>query len=310
MSRLLQCLWVRKVKWEKRTCLFIQLSNRKTYAMLVNVLKRNMTLELLQINGQDNYDTIGLCIMLETLCTPHNITRLELFHVTLNASSLHALSEVLKHNTTIQSLYLCHNGICNLYHNITRALHHNTTLQYLALKWNYLSYNAGLAISQMLICNHTLRFLELDDNVIEPWVDALAMALCKNTALRYLGLRNTYLKNYGVKSIFDMLKQNRSLLGLDLSDAHCHASMYSVFLAVLPYNRVIHYLNFYDNGVSAAELSIGKAIMLQHRIWSPQRHHLFPMVNQSIIWTILFISNRIQCLPNELWYLIFTYWYF
>ncbi|KAJ3232751.1 Leucine-rich repeat-containing protein 45 [Chytriomyces hyalinus] len=102
---------------------------------------------------------------------------------------------------------------------ISGVLKKNTTITTLDLRGNNIRSDGAIALAQMLKMNASLKNLMLEWNCLGIWetgIKALADAFSVNDALEVLDLRNCKLSPQGVNMLSLGLKNNKSLLRLDL----------------------------------------------------------------------------------------------
>ncbi|NKI93661.1 hypothetical protein [Rhizobacter sp. SG703] len=150
-----------------------------------------------------------------------------------------AIGELLKANKTLQSLGLqgsqegglmqmeCH-CICS----IAKALEENSSLQALDLGINVINFEGAVAIASMLKSNKTLIDLNLRFSTLDRGFRTLCKALKSNTTLERLNLSGQALDDKRQAALASLLKANRSLRHLDVSngigakDTTCSAPFY------------------------------------------------------------------------------------
>ena len=129
------------------------------------------------------------------------------------------LTQVLKHNSTIQELTLSNpgsnkNGLVAL----AEALHHNSTLQVLTLSHTKIGDNKVQALATALQQNSTIRELSLTHAGIDGNQAAvLAQALHGKTTIEVLTLSDNCLENMGATALAQVLHHNSILQELTLS---------------------------------------------------------------------------------------------
>ena len=103
---------------------------------------------------------------------------------------------------------------------LSQMLKLNSTLESLSLEWNCIGiWETGTqAIADALANNHTLQEIDLRNNKIGPQgIQSLALALKHNTTLKRLDLRWNNAGIVGGRAIVECLKWNNTIIELDLT---------------------------------------------------------------------------------------------
>ncbi|CAF3873340.1 unnamed protein product [Rotaria sp. Silwood1] len=141
----------------------------------------------------------------------------------ISSQGIAVLADALHNNTTLIGLKLDSNRILDLgLHSLTQLLsENNSALEQLLISTNEITNKGAQYLAEMLKRNHRLTKLGLNNNQIgDVGVQSLANALAYyNTSLRELSLRgNKLVTSSSVDSLIELIKHNRSLLKIDLSN--------------------------------------------------------------------------------------------
>ena len=183
----------------------------------------------------------------------------------------HCIFQGLQQNKTLTHLNLRSNEITG-YEGTAQALNKmlqvNKTLTHLNLSNNKIfSYSCSRCILEGLQHNTTLVHLNLDSTGLSATEDttrALATILQVNTSLTHLILSRNFRLSSGIRPIFKTLQHNTTLVHLDLSwTGMGNYNVKSALNEMLKMNKTLAYLNLSDNGISDSDAcSIFQA--LQH----------------------------------------------
>lgn len=130
------------------------------------------------------------------------------------------ISKILEKNTTITSIILRANNLCD--ESITdtaKLLRINKVINSVNLMFNRLSPRGAKDLAQALKTNASIKSLEIGYNKISnDGVKYLAEALICNTSLQLLGLSYNQVSDSGVHYLTQALNSNNTLLSIDLAE--------------------------------------------------------------------------------------------
>lgn len=184
--------------------------------VIFNACKKLNTSNVGALRLVDNHITTkGIKILSETLTTNTRIEELDLSQThKLDEESIKYISEMLKKNSTIHTLYLDQIIIGSNIRYLAEALTINTTIQRLSLKSINIDDNGLEYLTKSLMINTTLLDLNLAYNDDIKKIDFIANMLRINDTLETLILDEINMSFDNVQSLCEALKQNTKLNAL------------------------------------------------------------------------------------------------
>ncbi|XP_022783473.1 NLR family CARD domain-containing protein 3-like isoform X1 [Stylophora pistillata] len=220
---------------------------------LSDSLMVNTTLYDLQITG-NGWGNNAARILAGYLKKSKTLGVLGLFIGDIGDEGATALAEVLRTNTTLNSLCLAGNpGIGNLGAiSLCEALKVNKTLHSLNLSETGISDTSVLSIVEILNTNTSLTALSLSDiKISRHTVKSMAEVLRINSTLKGLDFKGNKVGVGGARLITESLKVNTTLNNLDLSRNNFKASCGRLLSDVLKVNGTLESLSLVNNALGA-----------------------------------------------------------
>ena len=167
-----------------------------------------------------------------------------------------AFSEMLKHNTTVTSVYIgCNNIDDNGAVLFAEMLKHNNTITDIDFLLNQIGNNGMIALAEMLKQNTKIVKLGLSENQIgKDGLDALVYTMKVNKTLTDLNLGGNKIKDDGCTSLAMIISFNK-LKHLNISTNNIGNMGMKEIVRALVLNQSLHYFNacfncFGDEGIS------------------------------------------------------------
>ena len=147
--------------------------------------------------------------------------RLEIWHTSLDSKCVSILSEILKTNKTIKTLWLYSSSLTGGIKQVSDSLFNNKTLEQLVLSnVTDITDEDITHLSTMLSSNTTLKELELSNcNITDNGVRYICEGLTKNQTLTMLNIGdNPQITSVSTSTIADLIQRTKSLRRLDLDN--------------------------------------------------------------------------------------------
>ena len=184
-----------------------------------------------------------------------SVTHLELEKCHLDCQALRCLFEILKHNSTLESINLSGNigGTRRtlVYKTLTVMLSQNRRLTQLIMRQCGLGDNFALHLSEGLHNAQKIEYIDLSGNQLTcEGAASIAVALCYrvNSSLRYLDMSNNRIGDMGGKKLAQMVRLNRGgLRTLKLSHNELGAETGQEMLDGVKDNASLEHLDLSDN---------------------------------------------------------------
>lgn len=144
---------------------------------------------------------------------------------------------------------------------LAKILAYNSTLKALHLSRKKIGDKEGQDLARALLTNNTLRKLELESNNLQIMTARVfALALRRNKTLQYLDLEANDLthegqKNDGVEEMIEALRDNQTLLSLNVSNNRLDADLGTQFREMLKINRTLIEFEFSNNNFRLEDVS-------------------------------------------------------
>eukprot|EP00668_Euglena_longa_P003466 GGOE01004055.1.p1 GENE.GGOE01004055.1~~GGOE01004055.1.p1 ORF type:complete len:342 (+),score=57.64 GGOE01004055.1:185-1210(+) len=185
----------------------------------------------------------------------HMVQHVTMKDVFLLAEGTQAMAEMLRVNSTLQTLEL---PWCSVKDRgaiaLGEALQFNSTLQHLQLHMDGILVRGAAALATSLKVNHSLLRLDLAGNSIgDVGAQVLAEALEVNPTLQHLALASNNIGDVGIRAFSEALKVNSAITYLDLS---CGRS----FAETLRMNTTLKSLSLRGNKIGVAANAMAKAL--------------------------------------------------
>ena len=181
-------------------------------------LECNNSLQSLEISN-NNINDNGLTRILNTI--PSTLVRLIASDCNLTCNGAEDIGKKLKTNNTLKHLKISKNHIGDIGISvISDSLHNNKTLTQLVADSCEFHGKGARSIGKMLEANKTLKFLNISNNHIgDDGTTAIACGITTNTdtTLTKLKISGCEFHSKGTKSIADVLKRNKTLRSLNIS---------------------------------------------------------------------------------------------
>ncbi|ORZ28519.1 hypothetical protein BCR41DRAFT_391985 [Lobosporangium transversale] len=171
--------------------------------------------------------------------------------LSIEASELQGLINLLMTNTTLTTLNLTNNSIFDKeVLTLSEALKANTTLAILDLSDNSVGDKGALALSEALKISSSLTSLRLGSNSIgDEGALALSEALKVNSSLMTLDLSYNSIRDGGALALSEALKVNTSLMTMNLSGNSIGNEGALALSETLKANATMTTLNLYNNPI-------------------------------------------------------------
>ena len=209
----------------------------------------------------------GMSIIHQYLCgdktSKQEITEFHLGHNKLTGASSHLIADIISHLQP-HALELQNNNITNV-RDISTAVINTSTVKVLNMRYNDLTAQEAVAISDMMIClkelkitdnelgdlgaellskgitnSKTLRELSINNNNIGPsGTTAIANALGYNNSLQQLYMHNSKVGQDGAMAIANAITNNKTLKTLSLGDHTMDEESAMIIMRSLPCNNTI-----------------------------------------------------------------------
>ena len=243
-----------------------------TVQQLADSLMVNKTLNYLTFMG-NAWDNDAVRILAGYMKRSESLSSLNLNCSDIGDAGATALAEVLRTNTTLNSLGLWNNpGIGNpSVMSLCEALKVNTTLSSLNLSETGISDAGVLSLVEVLKTNtSSLTSLSLSDiKISHHSVKSIAEVLRVNTTLKELEFEGNNVGSDGAKLIAESLKANTTLKILILSRNNFKAPCGSIFSDALKVNGTLESLTLAENALG----SRGAQLLSEgHRVNTSLRH--------------------------------------
>ena len=168
----------------------------------------------------------------------------------LDSDARRIIFQFLEHNTSLLHLNLSNTGITSMEIDTVNALEqmlkNNKSLNHLDLSKNVLLDSVAHKMFQALQCNTTLRCLNIGNTCItateEDTIMALQLMLENNKSLTHLDLSENLFSDTAVCCIFECVKQNTTLVHLDMNSTGITATPATVqkLTQMLKQNKLKH----------------------------------------------------------------------
>ena len=210
----------------------------------------------------------GTVKVIKALCGS-GVKLLWLYNTGIGEPDCEALCELLKSSHSLQHLHIYQNNLSSeSVASIITGLSHNSSLTKLNISYSHFSM-ANVDSLASVLKDHskcTLKELDLEKcHISSEGAVELVAALCKNTTLEHLDLRQNPIGEHveGVTAVAKMLVENKTLTWLDLEDCHISSKGAVELAAALCKNSTLKHvkLNFNPIGVEGAS---SMSDMLQH----------------------------------------------
>jgi len=217
--------------------------------LLESLRTRTTTCDKLTIYYHDNF-TSYFELISEVLKKNTNITSLYIRDNEITSEGIVLISELLKINKVLKEFGL-HNIKINtrpqdriwFWTVFTQALQLNKSIAKLSITSIGLQVEEVKAISKILENNDVLTELDMSGNDIDcEGVKFIAKALETNTKLKQLDLGKNLIDTEGYRRIAKALKTNKSLVSLTLQENKSSVNLFHFFLDALKTNRSLKYL--------------------------------------------------------------------
>ena len=222
-----------------------------TVQQLADSLMVNKTLNYLTFRGLNAWGNDAVRILADYLKRSESLSSLNLSFGDIGDAGATALAEVLRTNTTLNSLGLCNNpGIGNpSVMSLCEALKVNTTLCSLDLSGTGISDAGVLSLVEVLKTNtSSLTSLLLSDiKISHQSLKSIAEVLRVNSTLKYLKFEGNKVGVGGTKLIAESLKANTTLKLLSLSRNNIKAKCGRLFSDSLKVNGTLESLTLAKN---------------------------------------------------------------
>ena len=225
-----------------------------TVQQLADSLMVNKTLNYLMFMG-NAWDNDAVRILAGYMKRSESLSSLNLNHSDIGDAGTTALAEVLRTNTTLNSLGLCKNpGIGNpSVMSLCEALKVNTTLSSLDLSGTGISDAGVLSLVEVLKTNaSSLTSLLLSDiKISHQSLKSIAEVLRVNSTLKDLKFEGNKVGVGGTKLIAESLKANTTLKLLSLSRNNIKAKCGRLFSDSLKVNGTLESLTLAENALGS-----------------------------------------------------------
>jgi Ran GTPase-activating protein (RanGAP) involved in mRNA processing and transport len=219
-------------------------------------LEKNTALRCLKMTG---ISAVGGKVLASAIATNASLPLVELAlydgHDLITEDSRQAFIDMLRQNTSIETLYLSFVGMPGSVSDpvpfLAEALQNNSTLKQLYL-YDYISTPDMVKdVSRMLAVNRSLTSLDISGNSIgDDGVTHLAEALKQNKTLEKINISYCDITDVGVTHLAEALKQNKSLKWLDISNCHITDAGVSLLAEALQVNNSLRWLTVWGNNLT------------------------------------------------------------
>ncbi len=220
--------------------------------LLVDMLRENTTLKILDFSYNPDLLTSGLGYIIKGLCCNVGILRLSLSHCNITGKEAKSLAKVLTENGTVESLDLSYNKLGNdgIFY-ISSSLKVNSTLQKLNLMNCSLSAEDINVLVESMLSNTSLWCLDLCYNPISDAGAAhIADFLKHNTRLTEVRLGGCGITGKGAQSLAAALREHISLEVIDLCGNNLLDAGVTTIAEALRHNQRLRDLNLKDCGLT------------------------------------------------------------
>ena len=172
--------------------------------------------------------------------------RLNIWHTSLDSTCVSILSEILKTNKTIKTLWLYSSSLTGGIKQVSDSLFNNETLEELLLyDVTDITDEDMTHLSTMLATNTTLKELRLINcNIIDNEVQYICEGLTKNQTLTTLDIRyNRQITSFSTRTIVDLIQTTRSLTRLCLNNTSLNNDDITTICTSLNKNTTIRQLH-------------------------------------------------------------------
>ena len=182
------------------------------------------------------------------LCDFLKLNKLELLQLNIfeiSNENLELLAETLRNNLSIKKLILDYGRLNNdHYHILTEQLKYNKSINELVIEFSTYSYNNKYLyyISELLKCNTNIHNLIVKHTFENKELVYLSEIL-KFSTIQYLKLYNCEINDEQFDIFYNSLKNNKTLLKLDLSWNNLTNKSYLKILEFLKNNKTLISLN-------------------------------------------------------------------
>ena len=224
---------------EKHHDLYLDVLNSKETYFFTSFLGENVSREKKEISTREE-----LIVFSEALKINHQIKVLNVGDVELGEEGMKIISNFLKLNPNFIHIHFSGTFIGNGLKILIESLEHNSKikLEELGLPRNILRDEEMTHLSNFLKSNSTLKKLDLEDNIFEKnGLDRLGQALSVNSTLTEIHLGFNYFIGKDLK--FLKLKENSSLINLDLSNSSLGDIGFKILCEDLRFNSSLKVLN-------------------------------------------------------------------
>lgn len=182
------------------------------------------------------------------LCDFLKLNKLEILELNLfeiSNENLELLAETLRNNLSVKKLVLDYGRLNNYhYHILTEQLKYNKNINELIIEFSTYSYNDKYLyyISELLKYNHNIHNLIIKHTFEDEELTCLSEIL-KSSSIQYLKLYNCEITDEQFDVFYNSLKNNKTLIKLDLSWNNLTNKSYLKILEFLKDNITLINLN-------------------------------------------------------------------
>ena len=177
------------------------------------------------------------------------------------------IAEIIQVNTTLEKLYLSDNAISNDGAiAISTSLRFNISLQELSMSRNEITSEGAKEIIIAIKVNNTLKQLDLSIN--NEGANFLSDGLKNNISLLKLNISHSNITDRGIKVIAEAIQMNSTLQNISISKNHISTEGLLYFMEAVKNNCTLQVVNITHNNVTRSGFTSIKQCIenLQHSV--------------------------------------------